>query len=167
MLASRPSTIPRGRAAAVAVALLAFTLAGCSRESDQNTADGGDTGAGQVAIEVELTDEAIEMPAEISAGSVEFEVTNSGTLEHGFTIDGTDASIDTLAPDQRDTVTVELQPGTHTAFSPVDGDRNDGLEWSFTVTDEPDASGAPLFEEGVEPGENGVAPSESQPGDGS
>ena len=167
MQASHRPTISRGRAAAVALALLASTLAGCSRESDENTAGGGDTSPGQVAIEVELTDDAIEMPDEIPAGSVAFEVTNSGTLEHGFTIEGTDASLDSLAPDQRDTVTVVLEPGTHTAFSAVESDRSDGLERSFAVTDAPDASGAPLFEEGVEPGENDGAPSQDQPGDGS
>jgi hypothetical protein len=165
-MAHSPSAIPPYRAAAVALTLLASAAVACSRESDENTAQGGDTGSAQVAIEVELTDDAIEMPDEIAAGFVAFEVTNSGTLEHGFSIEGAEATLESLAADQRDTVTIVLEPGSHTAFSPVGSDRDDGLERSFTVTDAPQASGAPLFDEGVEPGENDGASGEEQPGDG-
>ena len=166
MLPSR-STISRRRVAALAFVLLASTVAGCSREGDENTAQGGDTSSGQVAIQVELTDDAIEMPDELSVGSVAFQVTNTGTLEHGFSVEGTEVSLDSLAADQRETVTIMLEPGTHTAFSPVGSDRDDGLERSFSVTEAPHGSGAPLFEEGVEPGENDGASGEEQPGDGS
>jgi hypothetical protein len=166
MLAFRNFTAPRRRAAAIIVVLLTAMLAGCVREGDENAPEGGDTSPGQIAIEVELTDDAIEMPDEISAGSVIFEVTNSGTAEHGFAIEGTDASLESLTVDQLDTVTVVLEPGTYTAFSPVDGDRESGLERSFSVTDAPDSSGAPLFDEGVEPGENQGSPSEDQSDDG-
>jgi hypothetical protein len=167
MLASRSSAISRWPAAAVGIGLLAATLAGCFRESDENTPERANASPGQIVIEVELTDDSIEMPDKLAAGFVVFEVTNSGTVEHGFAIDGIDASLDSLAVDQFETMTVMLEPGKYTAFGPGDGDRDNGLQRSFTVTEAADASGAPLFDEGVEPGENDGAPSEDQPGDGS
>jgi hypothetical protein len=167
MLPSHFSAISRGPAAAVVIGLLASMLVGCFRESDENTPERADTSPGQIVIEVELTDDSIEMPDEMAAGSVVFEVTNSGTAEHGFAIDGINASLDSLAVDQLETITVMLEPGSYTAFSPGDGDRDNGLERSFTVTEAADASGAPLFDEGVEPGEDDGAPSADQPGEGS
>jgi hypothetical protein len=149
----------------LALVLVSLALAGCFREDDENTQEGTDTSPGQVVVEVELNDDGISMPDEITAGDVLFEVTNSGTTDHGFSIDGTDAALDSLAVDQLDTVEVSLEPGDYTAFSPVEGDREAGLERRFTVTEAAAGSGAPLFDEAPEPGEQGGA-GEDEPGDG-
>ena len=150
----------------VLVVVLALALAGCFREQDENTQEGADSSLGQVVVEVEIRDDGIAMPEEISAGAVLFEVTNIGTAEHGFAIDGTDDALDSLAVDQLETLEVSLEPGDYTAFSPVEGDREDGLEFEFTVTEAAGGSGAPNFEEGVEPGENEGGGGEDEPGDG-
>ena len=155
----------KNRILALLVALT-LPLTGCFREQDENTQEGTDSSPGQVVVEVEIRDDGIAMPEEISAGDVLFEVTTIGTAEHGFAIDGTDGSIDSLAVDQLETLEVSLEPGDYTALSPVDGDRDDGLEFEFTVTEATGGSGAPNFEEGVEPGENQGAGGEDEPGDG-
>jgi hypothetical protein len=150
----------------VGLVALTLALAGCFREQDENTQEGTDSSPGQVVVEVEIRDDGIAMPDEITAGDVLFEVTNIGTAEHGFEIDGTDAALDSLAVDQLETLEVSLEPGDYTAFSPVEGDRENGLEFAFTVTDAAEGSGAPLNDEGVEPGENEGGGGEDEPGDG-
>jgi len=139
--------------AAAAATLALLTLAGCFRESDENTNEGTNPSPGAVAVEVLLTDEAIEMPDEIEAGPVLFEVTNGGTAGHGFVIENVDEAIDELAPDQLDTVQTELEPGTYTVYSPVGEDRENGLERELTVTEAGGDGGAPLGDEGVGPSE--------------
>ena len=142
------------RSSLLAVPLLALALVGCFREDDENTMEGVDPSPGQVVVEVELTDDGIVMNDEIAAGDLLFEVTNSGEQPHGFAIDGHDGGLESLQPDQLDTVAVALEPGTYVAYSPVEGDRDAGLELEFTTVEMAEQSGAPNFEEGVEPGEN-------------
>jgi hypothetical protein len=136
------------------VPLLALALVGCFREDDENTNEGVDPSPGQIVVEVELTDGGIVMNDEIAAGDLLFEVTNSGEQAHGFTIEGHDGGLESLQPDQLDTLSVTLEPGTYLAYSPVEGDRDAGLELEFTTVETAEQSGAPNFEEGVEPGEN-------------
>lgn len=143
----QPIYVPRLALAIVAV--LAMLLAGCFREGDENTNEGTDTSPGAVAVEVVLTDDGIEMPTELPAGAAMFEVTNGGTTPHGFAIEGVDDQLEELAPDQLDTLHLELEPGTYTVFSPVSGDADDGLELRLTVNEDEDGGGAPLNDEGV------------------
>lgn len=142
------------RSTVAALVLVAGALAGCFRESDENTNEGADTSPGETAVEVLLTDDGIEMPDEIPAGPAMFEVTNGGTADHGFAIDGVEGTIDSLAPDALETLRTELEPGTYTVFSPVDGDREAGLERELTVTEaEGGGGGDNLSDEGVGPSE--------------
>jgi hypothetical protein len=137
----------------VLVTVLALTLTSCFNERDENTNEGTNPSPGELVVEVELTDDGIEMPDEVPAGALLFEVTNSGTQPHGFAIDGVDGGLDELLADQLDTVHLELEPGTYTAYSSVEGDREDGLERELTVTEAVDEGGAPLNDEGVGPSE--------------
>ena len=156
----------RPRRLLLALPVLLLALTGCFRESDENTNEGVDASPGQVVVEVELTDEGIVMGDEIAAGQVLFEVTNSGAEPHGFEIEGeagSYGSIDSLATDQLETLAATLEPGDYVAFSPVEGDRDAGLEHEFTTVEVAEESGAPNFEEGVEPGENNEGDEESAP----
>lgn len=144
-------TIPDPRRLATLLLVLP-ALAGCFNESDENTNEGIDASPGETVVEVRLTDDSIEMPDEIPMGPAVFEVTNTGTAPHGFAIDGTDGAIDSLLSDGLETLRVELEPGDYTVYSPVDGDRDAGLERTLTVTEREGADGdAPA--EGVEGGE--------------
>jgi hypothetical protein len=82
-----------------------------------------------------------------------FEITNAGTTAHGFVIEGVDEAIHDLAPDQLDAVRTELEPGTYVVYSPVDDDRENGLERELTVTEAEGDGGAPLNDEAVGPSE--------------
>jgi hypothetical protein len=137
----------------VALAILALVLTSCFNERDENTNEGTRPSPGELVVEVKLTDDAIEMPDDVPAGALLFEVTNSGTSSHGFAVDGLEGGLDDLAPDQLDTVHFELEQGTYTVYSPVDGDREAGLERELTVTEAVDEGGAPLNDEGVGPSE--------------
>lgn len=137
----------------LAVTAVALALAGCFREGDENTNEGTNASPGATVVEVLLTDTAIEMPTEVEAGHVTFEVTNSGTTPHGFAIEGVDEQLDDLRTDQLDTVRTELDAGTYTVYSPVEGDREAGLELQLTVTEAEGDDGAPLGDEGVGPSE--------------
>ncbi len=145
--------MPRKTRALAIFAVLALGLAGCFSESDENTNEGADAPGEQVAVEVRLTDESIEMPDEVPAGDVVFEVSNSGTEPHGFKIEGVDGGFDELRTDQLDTFQAQLEPGEYTVYSPVEGDRDAGLERSMTVVAGEDDGNAPLNDEAIGPSE--------------
>lgn len=144
------------RRAAVAVALLALAtvLAGCFRESDGNTNEGTNPSPGEIVVEVNITDETFQMPDQIESGPVLFEVTNSGTTPHGFAIEGVEEQIDDLLTDGLETLRTELEPGTYVVYSPVEGDREAGLERELSVTE--------AEAESPNPADGGVGPSEEQ-----
>ncbi len=118
----------------------ALVMGGCARESDENTNEGVNPGAGAIVAEVQLTDEGIQMPDALPAGAVLFEVTNSGTAPHGFAIEGVEPSLDSLFSDVLEELRVDLEPGTYRVYSPVDGDADAGLERELTVTEPEDGS---------------------------
>jgi hypothetical protein len=151
------------RFSVLAVPLLALAVVGCFREDDENTMEGVDPSPGQIVVEVELTDDGIVMSEEIAAGDLLFEVINSGEEPHGFAIEGQDGGLESLQPDQLDTLAATLEPGTYVAYSPVEGDRDAGLELEFTTVEMAEQSGAPNFEEGVEPGENNGGEDDTAP----
>lgn len=138
----------------VAALTMSLVLAGCFRESDANTNEGTNPSPGEIVVEVNITDETIEMPDQIESGPVLFEVTNSGTAPHGFAIDGVDEQIDDLLTDGLETLRTELEPGTYVVYSPVEGDREAGLERELTVTE--------AEAESPNPADGGVGPSEEQ-----
>lgn len=140
------------------VALLALVIgllaAACVRESDENANEGVDASGGGVVVEVRITDDEIALPDEIPAGPAVFEVTNNGTVTHGFAIEGVDDQLE-LRLDELDTLTVSLEQGTYVAYSPVADDREGGLETEFTVVEATE-------EDNRDPADAGVGPSDVQ-----
>ncbi|MCV0402777.1 MAG: hypothetical protein K5924_03590 [Chloroflexi bacterium] len=124
----------------VLLVTVALTLAACARESDENLNEGVNPSPGEVVVEVRLTDDSIEMPAEIPGGGVLFEVTNSGTAPHGFAIEGVDERLDSLFSDDLEELRVTLDPGTYRVYSPVEGDADAGLDLELTVTESEDSA---------------------------
>lgn len=78
-------------------------------------------------VEVSVNDGVIEMPDSLTAGTVTLAVTNSSQQQaHGLVLTGPieEKGLEGLiAPGQSDTLKVELEPGTYTAYCPVDGHR--------------------------------------------
>jgi hypothetical protein len=138
--------------AAAALLGLLLIVGGCTREGDQDTNEGGPGSDANVAVEVLVTDDELAMPDSVPAGLTVFEVTNNGTAEHGFAIEGHDEQLDQLAIDELATLEVELEPGTYTVYSPMPGDRDAGLERQLTVTERV-SDEAPLQDDAVGPSE--------------
>lgn len=132
----------------------AVSLTACL--SNERTENEGRPPPGDRFVIVHLTDDGIDLPAEIPAGTISFEVENNGAEPHGFVIDGPGVSerLDELDPLERGVLTVNLDPGTYAVYSPTDGDREDGLDATLEVTEAP-----PSPTGGEQPG---VGPSDIQ-----
>jgi uncharacterized cupredoxin-like copper-binding protein len=147
-----------GSAALALVATLA--IAACTVST---TPDDGETPApGDTSVDVQLSEFAVEMPDSIAAGTVSFQITNVGEMEHSFAIEGGDVSdelVEPIAPGESFTYTMQLPPGTYTVWCPIGDHREQGMETTIEVTEgggasgEAAGSGAPLFDEGVDPSE--------------
>lgn len=75
----------------------------------------------QNAVEVSLTNGAIEMPAQIEAGPTTFSITNNGSGAHGFAIEGggmSQALAAALEPGGSATLDVDLPVGTYRVHCP-------------------------------------------------
>jgi uncharacterized cupredoxin-like copper-binding protein len=89
-------------------------------------------------VQVGLVEYAINMPATVEAGSITFEVTNNGTMEHNFEIEGQgmeEVFESNLQPGETMTMQVDLQPGTYTVYCPVGNHRELGMEIQLAVTE--------------------------------
>jgi hypothetical protein len=86
--------------------------------------------------EVGLTEYQIEMPTSLSAGSQAFRVTNNGTTEHNFEVEGQgiEEQFETnLSPGETQTMELDLAPGTYEVYCPVGNHREQGMEMQLTV----------------------------------
>lgn len=92
----------------------------------------------------------------VAAGSIEFEVTNDGTVEHEFVVVKTDAApdklpvkggkvdeekagespgeIEDLAPGKTESATMKLEPGKYVLICNLPGHYSNGQRVAFTVT---------------------------------
>ena len=92
---------------------------------------------GDNPVEVTLVDGQIQMVNSLPAGSTTFMVTNNGTKEHSFEIEGNgiEEELDPhLQPGENGTLNVDLQPGTYEVYCPVDDHRAQGMTMQLTVT---------------------------------
>lgn len=136
----------------VLAGLMVVALAGCI--NDERTENEGRPPPGDRFVIVLLSDDEMSLASEVAAGTVSFEIENNGTVEHGFAIEGPDVSerIDSIAPLDRDVLTVNLEPGTYTVYSPTGDDRAEGMEATIEVTEAP-PSEFPEDQDGVGPSE--------------
>lgn len=87
-------------------------------------------------VEVTLTEYDIEMPTSLPAGSTTFKVTNEGTMEHNFEVEGPEMEeslSSNLAPGASEVLEVDLAPGSYTVYCPVADHRSQGMEFQLTV----------------------------------
>jgi len=74
-------------------------------------------------VEVKLTEFSIAMPTTVPPGPVTFSVTNAGTMEHNFEVEGQglEKKFETnLKPGETQSLRVDLPAGTYTIYCPVD-----------------------------------------------
>ena len=115
-----------------------LSLAACTDKPDSSAASGASTAAGG-PIRVNATDTACELSATTAkAGTVTFEVTNTGTKVNEFYVyaegDRIVGEVENITPGLKRELKVEVtQPGTlTTACKP--GMVGDGIRGTFTVT---------------------------------
>jgi len=124
-------------------------------------ADSGEDGesaaeTAETTVDVSLVEFAIEMPNSIPAGTVTFNVTNNGTVEHNFEIEGTGLEQVfemNLQPGETQTMTVDLPAGTYEVYCPVGDHHDQGMELELTVTESGEAA--------AEEGEDTEAPADT------
>ena len=108
------------------------------------TACGGESGHAPAAsqeqtVQVQVTDDHIQMPTELPAGMAMFEVTNAGTHEHSFGITGPggDKVLEkNLQPGETETLEMTLDAGTYRIYCPVDQKHGDPMQLALNVKDE-------------------------------
>lgn len=97
----------------------------------------GPPGPGGTVVEARLSEYKIEMPASLRAGTITFRVTNAGTMEHNFVVEGQGIkrTLDNnLQPNETNTLQVNLTPGTYQVYCPIDDHRSLGMLVNLTVT---------------------------------
>ena len=97
----------------------------------------GESGeAAAQTVDVSLVDGEIQMPTTLAPGAVVFNVTNSGTMEHSFAIEGQglEAALSAnLQPGESAQLEVELQAGTYEVYCPVADHAEMGMRLQVTV----------------------------------
>jgi uncharacterized cupredoxin-like copper-binding protein len=114
----------------------AETAPGQVAEAEEAEEEEAAAAAGGEVVEVSLVDGAIEMPATLAAGPIRFEVTNNGTIEHNFEVEGggiEEEFVENLAPGETQTMAVELSPGEYRFYCPVADHAQQGMELTLTV----------------------------------
>lgn len=95
--------------------------------------------AQQEPVQVSLVEWAIEMPTELAAGPVTFEVTNNGRVRHNFEIEGQGIEAvleENLQPGETMSLEAELTPGEYRVYCPVEDHAAQGMELTLTVIEQ-------------------------------
>ena len=90
-------------------------------------------------VDVTLTNFAIDMPTELTAGPVRFNIVNTGAAPHSFVLEGEGIRktlANDLQPGDSARLNADLAPGTYTIFCPVGegAHRAQGMELEVRVT---------------------------------
>jgi len=89
-------------------------------------------------VQVVESEFKIDMPTSIPAGPTIFKITNQGTVQHNFEIEGQGIKKElegNLNPGESTKLQVNLQPGTYHIYCPVDNHENLGMSLQLTVTE--------------------------------
>jgi uncharacterized cupredoxin-like copper-binding protein len=87
-------------------------------------------------VEVKLTEFTIEMPTTAPPGQMSFSVTNAGTMEHNFEVEGEgiEKTFDTpLQPGETRHLQVDLPAGTYMVYCSMDDHKERGMQLEFRV----------------------------------
>ncbi|MBA3533159.1 MAG: hypothetical protein H0T73_14665 [Ardenticatenales bacterium] len=88
-------------------------------------------------IEVQLAEYKIIMPPTLPAGPISFEITNAGSMEHNFMLEGAGSSrtFDTpLKPGEFRPLPLELVAGSYQVYCPLADHEGRGMELTLTIT---------------------------------
>jgi plastocyanin len=119
----------------LALFALVLAAAGCGgggKSKEQAASGGGKT--------IQIKESEFKLaPAKVSIsspGSVTFEATNDGQLDHALEVEGNgvEEETETISPDSSGKLTVDLsKAGTYELYCPIDGHRAKGMEATVVV----------------------------------
>jgi plastocyanin len=145
------------RLSLLALVVLALAAAGCGGgggSKEQAASGGGKT------IQIKETDYKLA-PAKVniaSTGSVTFEASNDGQVDHALEVEGNgvEEKTGTISPGSSAKVTVDLsKPGTYEVYCPVDNHRQMGMEATLVVGGASGGGGTSTDEKTESSGGNG------------
>lgn len=124
---------------AILVALAAFVVAVAAIVTQSGGSGGGTSSSGKDLpkgpIDAALAEWKIDLePSSHAPGNIEFNITNSGTMEHDLSI----LELDETSPKLEAGKTIswdagDVEPGTYTVFCSIPGHREQGMETKLTV----------------------------------
>src|SRR5919204_2669863 len=117
------------------LSLLTLAVAGCGGGggSKEQAASGGGKTITIKETEYKLTPAKVTVA---STGSVTFEATNDGQVDHALEVEGNDVEEETqtISPGSSAKLTVDLsKPGTYEVYCPIDNHRQMGMEATLVV----------------------------------
>jgi uncharacterized cupredoxin-like copper-binding protein len=117
--------------------LIIAVLSGCSRNGASYGTTGQATPApGAKTVNVTLSEWHVKLsPSAISPGPVSFNIKNTGTINHSFTVKGNGVNVTAkvLGPGESTTMSADLAAGTYDAYCPIDGHAGRGMRTKLTV----------------------------------
>jgi uncharacterized cupredoxin-like copper-binding protein len=123
---------------AVAVLLVVVALAGCGGKAKSSKSSAPAASPASKTIQVKETEFHIA-PAQItvsSTGSVTFDATNAGKIDHALELEGNgvEQKIGTISPGSSGKLTVTLsKKGTYELYCPIDNHRAMGMQATVVV----------------------------------
>jgi uncharacterized cupredoxin-like copper-binding protein len=131
----------------VALTAVVLAAAGCGDDNDDNSSTGAaeqstaeSTPAGPSTETVKLSETEFKIsPADASVkktGTVTFEVTNDGKIDHALEVEGPSDEVetDTIAPGESATLEVDLsKAGTYEMYCPIGNHKDQGMEGTVAV----------------------------------
>ena len=123
----------RGAVLLFAALLACLSFVACGGDSSSSSQDR--------MVQVNVTDQELQMPETLPTGPTTFQITNAGNHEHSFGIVGPagDETLDkTLKPGETATLDINLDAGTYRVYCPVDESHGKPLQLALHVT--PDAN---------------------------
>ncbi|HEY7401265.1 MAG TPA: cupredoxin domain-containing protein [Actinomycetota bacterium] len=114
---------------AIALGVVALTLAACSSNSSSPAGGGTTGGGGAVTDTITLTDNAFS-PADVTVSGTQISLVNDGQALHNVSIEGQDIDHD-VQPGETESEDFELAPGTYTMFCKYH--RSQGMEGTLTI----------------------------------
>lgn len=115
---------------------IAETQTGGETPSTEPATDSTPAASAAGAVEVTLSEFAIDMPTTLPAGETTFSISNTGEFPHNLEIEGEgiEAALEeNLEGGQSGEYTVDLAPGTYEVYCPVGNHRDQGMELELTV----------------------------------
>jgi uncharacterized cupredoxin-like copper-binding protein len=110
--------------------VLAAALAACGSSSNEG-GSGESVSIGEKEFSLDPSSVQVQ-----NAGTVTIEVTNNGSIDHAFEVEGqgVEEETETIAPGDTAELTVDLsKTGSYEIYCPIDGHREKGMEGTLTV----------------------------------